>query len=166
MAIKTPAELLQDISTYITNKVGKIRRSEHGAVERDIVESLDSLITTEKNARENADSLILNNVGEALTELEEDLVGLIGGKVSGPASSINNSIPGFDGVTGKLLKNGTGVYAVGGQVGIGTNNPSEKLHVIGNVLASGDSASATKTIGGKVRMEYDPATDTLEFNFI
>ena len=53
-----------------------------------------------------------------------------------------------------------------GNVGIGTNNPSEKLQVIGNTLASGDSASATKTIGGKVRMEYDTATDTLEFNFI
>jgi hypothetical protein len=51
-------------------------------------------------------------------------------------------------------------------LGLGTNNPSERLHVVGNGLFSQDVASATKTIGGKVRMEYDTATDTLEFNFI
>lgn len=72
MAVKTPAELLQDVSTYITNKIGKIRRSEHGAVTRDIIESFDSLITTEKNERINNDSFL-----DSLLQAKQDNLGFI-----------------------------------------------------------------------------------------
>lgn len=71
MAIKPIADLLQDISTYITNKVGKIRKSEHGQIERDIVESLNALLTAEKDARINADSLLAGNMND-LDQLIQD----------------------------------------------------------------------------------------------
>lgn len=87
-----------------------------------------------------------------------------GANFSSPTAKQSNMLfftsPTSGGVTERMR------IAADGNVGIGTNNPSKKLHVIGDTLASGDSASATKTIGGKVRMEYDTATDTLEFNFI
>ena len=70
-------------------------------------------------------------------------------KATGAASSVANEVAVYDGVTGKVLKSGSGVSAVGG-----------------NLTATNDMASTTKTIANKVRMEYDPATDTLEFNFI
>ena len=69
--------------------------------------------------------------------------------VVGPASSVDNSVPVYNGTTGKVLKSGSGVSAVGG-----------------NLTATNDSASATKTIANKVRMEYDSATNTLKFNFL
>ena len=86
--------------------------------------------------------------------------------VKNTASSTDNAIARFDGDTGKLVQNSGAYIDDSGKVGIGITGPSEKLHVIGNTLASGDSASATKTIGGKVRMAYDSATDTLKFNFL
>lgn len=83
MAIKTPAELLQDISTYITNKVGKIRRAEHGSVTRDIVESFDSLIDTlsgeinqEIEDRAEADNLLQEQINNCLTEVPDNSVGI------------------------------------------------------------------------------------------
>ena len=69
--------------------------------------------------------------------------------VVGPASSVANEVPVYDDTTGKVLKSGSGVSAVGG-----------------NLTATNDMASATKTIANKVRMEYDSATDTLKFNFL
>ena len=59
----------------------------------------------------------------------KDLVGLIGGKVSGPTSSVNNTVPVYDGITGKLLKAGTGVSIVSGNVGIGNSAPKSILDV-------------------------------------
>ena len=70
-------------------------------------------------------------------------------KVTGAASSVANEVPVYNGTTGKVLKSGSGVSAVGG-----------------NLTATNDSASATKTIANKVRMAYDSATDTLKFNFL
>ena len=69
--------------------------------------------------------------------------------VVGPASSVANEVPVYNGTTGKVLKSGSGVSAVGG-----------------NLTATNDMASATKTIANKVRMEYDSATNTLKFNFL
>ena len=86
--------------------------------------------------------------------------------VKNTASSTDNAIARFDGDTGKLVQNSGAYIDDSGKVGIGITGPSEKLHVIGNTLASGDSASSTKTIGGKVRMAYDSATNTLKFNFL
>ena len=62
----------------------------------------------------------------------------------------------------QVLRNITSIQGV-------TGTPVEiagNLNVIGNTLASGDSASATKTIANKVRMEYDTTTGTLKFNFL
>ena len=53
--------------------------------------------------------------------------------VFGPASSVDNEVPRFDGTTGKKIQAGTGVYINdSGQVGIGTTSPNATLHVIGN----------------------------------
>ncbi|HRT02707.1 MAG TPA: hypothetical protein P5513_02060, partial [Candidatus Diapherotrites archaeon] len=41
---------------------------------------------------------------EDIATIQEDLTNLTDGKVDGPASSVDNSVPVFDGVTGKLLK--------------------------------------------------------------
>jgi hypothetical protein len=54
-------------------------------------------------------------------------------KVTGPASSTDNTIPRFDGTTGKLLQ-GSGVTVDdSGNVGIGTVSPGSKLSVDGDL---------------------------------
>ncbi len=56
------------------------------------------------------------------------------GDVTGPASSTDNGIVRFDGLTGKIIQNSTNVVIDdSGNVGIGTTNPSEKLDVNGNI---------------------------------
>ncbi|MFQ3578542.1 MAG: hypothetical protein SNJ71_00195 [Bacteroidales bacterium] len=45
MAIKTIPQLLADINTYITHKIGLIRKAEHGNLLTDIVESMGDLTT-------------------------------------------------------------------------------------------------------------------------
>lgn len=55
---------------------------------------------------------------------------------------------------------------VNANVGVGTATPSEKLDVVGNIKASGDSASATKTIDSAVQMSYDSAKEELNFTFL
>ncbi len=57
--------------------------------------------------------------------------------VKGPASSTDNAIARFDGTTGKLVQNSGAYIDDSGNVGIGKNNPSEKLHVVGNIAVSG-----------------------------
>jgi hypothetical protein len=63
----------------------------------------------------------------------------IDGAVTGPASSVNNTVAVFDGTTGKLIKEGV-ITDNGTFVGVGTTSPQGKLHVnfsspsIGEVL--------------------------------
>ena len=98
----------------------------------------------------SAFNLFKKKTEEDISIIQEDIEDL----VKGPASSVANTVPVYADETGKLLKNGTGVYAVGGQVGIGTNNPSEKLDVVGNIAVSG-------TVDGR-----DVATDGLKLDGI
>ncbi|HHY71192.1 MAG TPA: hypothetical protein GX519_06025 [Thermoanaerobacterales bacterium] len=69
--------------------------------------------------------------------------------VVGPASSTDNAIARFDGVTGKLVQNGPAT-----------------LDDDGNIAGLKDTSTKTVTIDSAVQMSYDPATETLEFNFI
>jgi len=54
-----------------------------------------------------------------------------------------------------------------GKVGIGTNNPTEKLHVIGNIRSSAEVHAGTKVvIASKVEQVYDSVNQSLKFNFL
>ncbi len=69
--------------------------------------------------------------------------------VKGPASSTDNAITRFDGTTGKLVQ----------------DSPAT-LDDDGNIAGLKDTSTKTVTIDSAVQMSYDPATETLEFNFI
>ncbi len=86
--------------------------------------------------------------------------------VKGPASSVNNTVPVFDGVTGKLLK-GSNITVLNENVGIANNNPTDKLHVIGNIRSSAEVHVGTKVvIASKVEQVYDSVNQSLKFNFL
>ena len=54
-----------------------------------------------------------------------------------------------------------------GNVGINTNNPTEKLHVIGNIRSSAEVHAGTKVvIASKVEQVYDSVNQSLKFNFL
>ena len=54
-----------------------------------------------------------------------------------------------------------------GNVGIGTNNPTEKLHVTGNIRSSAEVHAGTKVvIASKVEQVYDSVNQSLKFNFL
>ncbi|HPC09786.1 MAG TPA: hypothetical protein PLN85_01775, partial [archaeon] len=72
---------------------------------------------------------------EDIATIQEDLTNLTDGKVDGPASSVDNSVPVFDGVTGKLLKDTSGIIVVNGNVGIGETNPLAKLDISSGNIA-------------------------------
>ena len=60
-----------------------------------------------------------------------------------------------------------GDLQVNGDVGIGTNNPTEKLHVIGNIRSSAEVHAGTKVvIASKVEQVYDSVNQSLKFNFL
>ena len=83
-------------------------------------------IATGKNYKINGNQIATSNLLDGV-----DLV-------KGPVSAIDNTIPRFDGVTGKLIQAGSSITNLdNGNVGINNNNPTERLHVIGNVLATG-----------------------------
>jgi len=66
------------------------------------------------------------------------------GDVVGPASSVDNAVSRFNGTTGKTIQN-SGVYIDdSGNLGIGISDPTNKLHIIGNLLAT--SATLTTLI--------------------
>ncbi len=100
MATKTKAELLQDISNYIANKVGKVRKAEHGGVVRDVVESIDKWISDVENGlfqtitteTENRTTAIaeLNNQKQDKTDpsLQTDTKTIVGA-----INELNNLIP-------------------------------------------------------------------------
>jgi hypothetical protein len=53
-----------------------------------------------------------------------------GGDVTGPGSSDDNAIARYDGITGKIIQNSAVFIDDAGDLGIGTNNPTEKLHIV------------------------------------
>lgn len=88
--------------------------------------------------------------------------------VKGPVSAIDNTLPRFNLTTGKLLQAGGSVTNLdNGNVGIANNNPTEKLHVIGNIRSSAEVHAGTKVvIASKVEQVYDSVNQSLKFNFI
>jgi hypothetical protein len=75
----------------------------------------------------NTDSTVTGNqaaVGQYWNVIQKNIVGA----VTGPASSLNNTIPVFDGVTGKIIKQGI-ITDDGTNIGVGTTSPLVKFHV-------------------------------------
>jgi hypothetical protein len=120
---------------YVVSVAGKI-----GGVSGNDVEVGDMLIC-------NTDSTASGNqatVGSYWNAIQKNIEGYI----IGPASSTNNTLPVFDGTTGKLLKQGI-VTDNGTNVGIGTTSPAEKLTVDGNILFNSNANYIyTKTSAG------------------
>ena len=113
-------------------------------------------ISTGKNYKINGAQITSSNLADGV-----DLV-------KGSASALENTIPRFDGITGKLIKAGGSITNLdNGNVGIATNNPTERLHVIGNILSSGEVHAGTKIIiENKVEQVYDSVNESLKFNFL
>ena len=102
---------------YVVSVAGKI-----GGASGNAVEVGDMLIC-------NTDSTASGNqatVGSYWNAIQKNIEGYI----IGPASSTNNTLPVFDGATGKLLKNGI-ITDNGTNIGIGTTTPTTKLEVDG-----------------------------------
>lgn len=120
---------------YVVSVAGKI-----GGASGIDVEVGDMLIC-------NTDSTVSGNqatVGAYWNAIQKNIEGYI----IGPASSTNNTLPVFDGTTGKLLKQGI-VTDNGTNVGIGTTSPAEKLTVDGNILFNSNANYIyTKTSAG------------------
>lgn len=113
---------------YIVSVAGKI-----GGASGSDVEVGDMLIcNTDSTASGNQET-----VGAYWNAIQKNIEGYI----IGPASSTNNTIPVFDGTTGKLLKQGI-ITDNGTNVGVGTTSPSAKLQVAGNAII-GDGATTT-----------------------
>ena len=107
----------------------------------------DALGFTPENVTNKKTSLVDNS--DTYYPTQKAVKTAVDAKVTGAASSTDNELAVYNATTGKVLKSGSGVSAGWG-----------------NLTATNDVASATKTIANKVRMAYDPATDTLKFNFL
>jgi len=68
--------------------------------------------------------------------------------ISTNSSSTNNSSTLTISSDGISQTNASGANTFMGKVGIGTNNPAEKLHVVGNVRVDGTSIVSAVTLGG------------------
>ncbi len=104
---------------YIASVAGKI-----GGVSGTDVEVGDMIIC-------NTDGTVSGNqatVGQYWNVIQKNIVGA----VTGPASSVNNTVAVFDGTTGKVIKQGI-ITDNGTNVGIGSVALTEKLNVNGNV---------------------------------
>ena len=70
-------------------------------------------------------------------------------KVTGVASSVNNTVPVFDGTTGKLIKQGI-ITDTGSKIGIGLTNPSSQLHIRSTAVPS----------AGEIIAQFDVSDDS------
>ena len=61
----------------------------------------------------------------------------------------------------------TDFVLVNSNIGIGTTNPSQKLHVAGNLRVTGGSVEigATDSATQKFSINFNEATDSLDFNY-
>ena len=159
------AAIISDLLSHASNVSNPhaVTKSQVGLGNVDNTSDLDKPLSTAAiaglTAKQNALGFTPENVANKKTTLADNsdtyyptqkaVKTAVDAKATGAASSVANEVAVYDGVTGKVLKSGSGVSAVGG-----------------NLTATNDMASTTKTIANKVRMEYDPATDTLEFNFL
>jgi hypothetical protein len=112
--------------------------------------------------------LINLNIDENFQHVTTQQKTLIDNSVQGTASSVDNTIPRFDGITGKLIQAGGSITNLdNGNVGINNNNPTERLHVIGNIRSSAEVHAGTKVvIENKVEQVYDSVSQSLKFNFL
>ncbi len=116
MATKSKAELLQDISNYITNKVGKVRKAEHGAVARNMVESVDKwirdnisllqgLIAEKQDKRDDALGTTEKTVAGAINEMLVNLSTFqnsTAGTIRGIGENLNGLASGIAGANGRI----------------------------------------------------------------
>lgn len=127
---------------YIASVAGKI-----GGVSGTDVEVGDMIIC-------NTDGTVSGNqatVGQYWNVIQKNIVGA----VTGPASSVNNTVAVFDGTTGKVLKEGI-ITDNGTNVGIGTNTPNAKLDVVGTI---------NNTISGQtLSTSYNSPVNRLDIN--
>ena len=93
----------------------------------------------------------------------------VGGLFSaGSATTNNNYLPKIDDVNKKLVK--SNIYDSSINVGIGTNVPSEKLEVVGNIetdhIKLNNSVTFLDSSAEKGGMRYNSINKTIEFFFI
>lgn len=75
-------------------------------------------------------------------------------KIAGPAVSIDNSVPKFDGITGKILQDGTGVYIDdSGNLGINEAVPTARLEIKGSGATSATSSLLVKNSAGTTTLQ-------------
>ena len=107
---------------YIASVAGKI-----GGVSGTDVEVGDMIIC-------NTDGTVSGNqatVGQYWNVIQKNIIGA----VTGPASSVNNTVAVFDGTTGKVIKQGI-ITDTGTNIGIGTTTPTQKLSVTGGAVTA------------------------------
>jgi len=77
---------------------------------------------------------VLTDLDGAGTAIWKDISEISG--VTGPAIATDNAIARFDGTTGKIIQNSGVIIDDSGNVGIGTADPQQELHVQGDVIGS------------------------------
>ncbi len=139
---------------------------------------INRLTTVQRDALTPAEGMIIWNTDTEQTENYDGVswVAMSGGDVSGPASSLDNEVPSFNGLTGKNIQAGTQVFITDTQrLGVGTSNPADRLEVNGAAMIRADFHINTATrstifpfgdstptdVGLQVRSK---GTDPLELN--